>query len=245
MAIENNPFFKRAMPQLMQQLRAQQGHGVGSAGASDFGINFNTNLPANFATALSPEQAAELGRTTGEQLFELQRARLASQGQGNQRALARMFAGRGGGASSAAASAITRQLSAERQALADASLQSQLEGRRVGIAEAQRLAQASQFNAQLRQASALAQLQARTQIDLSRLGGAQALQRQLLDQQFRRRMQKGGFLSSLGRSIGGAAVGFLTGGPPGALAGGASGFLGGSGGGTSFGDPMMGGGVNV
>ncbi len=171
----------------------------------------NTQSPEGISSA----QAAALGKTSGEQIYELQRRRLAQQGQGQQRNLARMFAGRGGGASSASASAMTRQLAAERDAVADASLQSQIEGQKIGMAEAQRLAQQQQFGAQLQQSSALANLQARTQLSLGDQANNRAFQQMLLQQQQAKSGRRSGLLGSLFKGAG-AIGGFMLGGPAGA-----------------------------
>lgn len=181
-------------------------------------------------------QTRAFGEEAGNRLFELQRRRLASQGQGQQRNLARMFAGRGGGASSAAAAAGQQQQIAERNALADASLQSQLEGQRIGMAESQRLGQQEQFASQLQQSTNLANLQARMGIQSQTLGGQQALQQQMLAIQAQRNAQKrankGGLLRGLGGALGG-----IFGGPVGGFLG--SKFAGLFGGGGGGGDPFQ------
>ncbi len=202
------------------------------------------SLPQNLLTAPQASgatfnrtdlnQTRAFGEEAGNRLFELQRRRLASQGQGQQRNLARMFAGRGGGASSAAAAAGQQQQIAERNALADASLQSQLEGQRIGMAESQRLGQQEQFASQLQQSTNLANLQARLGIQSQTLGGSQALQQQMLAIQAQRdaqkRQNKGGLLRGLGGALGGIA-GFALGGPLGAGLGSKLGGLFGGGGG--------------
>ena len=186
-------------------------------------------------TATGSARGDEFGAQAGKQIFELQRKRLASLGQGQQRNLSRLFAGRGGGASSAAAASGRQQQVAERSALADASLQSQLEGRRLGMAENQRLAQQNQFAAQLAQSTDLANLQARLGIQSQALGGQQALQQQLLRIQAQRdaakKASRGKFLSGLGSAVGGIAGTMLLPGVGTALGASLGGSLGGSAGG--------------
>lgn len=153
----------------------------------------------------------EIGQEAGERLYSLQRQRLARQGRGQRRDLARFFAGRGAG-SSAAASAYEQQLGRERSALAEQSLQSQLEGEKLGFAEAQRREQIRQFGQQLQQNEALARLRAQTQLQLGELQRRMQQERLAFQAAQAKRQRKSGFLGGLFGGLGNIATGFLPGG---------------------------------
>ena len=153
----------------------------------------------------------EIGTEYGGRLYNLQRQRLARMGQGQRRDLARFFAGRGRG-SSAAASAWEQQLGRERSALAEQSLQSQLEGEKLGFAEAQRREQIRQFGEQLSQNEALAKLSSQTQLQLADIQQQMARERMAFEAAQAARKRKSGFLGSLFGGVGKIAAGFLPGG---------------------------------
>jgi len=177
---------------------------------------------------VSPEELNALSQQYGSDIYELQRRRLASSARGSQRNLSQFFAGRGGGASSAAASAIQAETARERDALANASLESQLAGREQAGAEANRREGMRQFDTGV----SLQNLSARTQLQLQQMGGLQRLAELRFQAEQQRKARKNGLLGSI---LGG--VGSLI---PGAGFLGALGGLFGGGGGSSTGENWLG-----
>lgn len=188
------------------------------------------------ASNATPE---ELGRRAGERFYELTRRRLSSQAQGSRRDLARYFAGRGGGAGSSAAYAAKQLQTGERQALADASLQSILSGEQVGRQIASFQEGQRQFNEQIRQQMLNRQFES----DQARARFNEQLQLLKYAEQLRKQQSKGGLFGKIFKGLGAGAITLLSGGSalP-ALAAGLGGglglptpsYAGNSGGGTDY-----------
>lgn len=211
-AYKKNPALRAQVEQNRNSLYGVPLSALDSSGASAPQAAYTPYQPINTADVERFSQQA------GNQLYELQRRRLAALGQGQRQNLSRFYAGRGGGASSAAAVAARRQQEAERTAIADASLQSQLAGRQLGIAEAQRLQQQNQFGASLNQATNLANLQARLGAGSQGSALAQQLLAFHMQQQAQKKQQQGALVGNIFKGAG-AIGGFFLGGPPGAAAG--------------------------
>ena len=156
---------------------------------------------------LSP---ADLGRDFGREIFEQTRRRFASQFQTRRNQQRSQFAARPGGAGSSASAAASRELEREEfRQLADASLGAQLEGKRFGQEEAGRIEGIRQFDVgqefnqeQLRVQEMLARLGIKSQADLQKLRGSQAMAQLQAQFGFQNQQNRFGSLGQIGSGLG-------------------------------------------
>jgi hypothetical protein len=153
-----------------------------------------------------------LGAKYGSDLYELSRRRLAGQFGLARRGIGERLAGRGL-QGTAGGSAFGDLILQEARALADTSLESQLQGIRLGMDEAGRLEGIRQFDESLRQREALTQAQFQHEISLANMQRRRELELLMLQEKFARgregRESRRGLLGGIFGGLGNFATQFL------------------------------------